>query len=217
VTAERRLWSETPSDSDRQADCQQDVRIHYLVQYHSNLMCRNIWSESLFSEARAEKGIQSFLSIRTFMILVKIWGFHSADYEDRRFGGTYCLHVQGRKIRNRGTRVSLPLTDIPLLPACWPSPRPYPSPLSSYPMWPKVPPSLFLYSWLFPTGCSVCSHLLTLVPGRWIFYPKDGGDTFSGTCVNLGCRYTAPYPRRRHSCILRFINYIKTVQNPRMS
>jgi hypothetical protein len=58
--------------------------------------------------------------------------------------------------------------DIPLLPACWPSPRPYPSPLC----WePTFTLALFLYSWLFPTGGSVCSHLLTLVP-RWrIFIP----------------------------------------------
>jgi hypothetical protein len=38
-------------------------------------------------------------------------------------------------------------------------------------MWPTLPPSLFLYSWLFPTGCSVCSHLLMLVPRSWIFLP----------------------------------------------
>jgi hypothetical protein len=34
-----------------------------------------------------------------------------------------------------------------------------------------LPLSLFLYSWLFLTGGSVCSHLLTLVPRSRIFLP----------------------------------------------
>jgi hypothetical protein len=49
--------------------------------------------------------------------------------------------------------------------------RPYPSPLCWFPMWPTLPLSLFLYSWLFPTGGSVCSHLLTLVRRSRIFLP----------------------------------------------
>jgi hypothetical protein len=35
----------------------------------------------------------------------------------------------------------------------------------------SLPLSLFLYSWLFLTGGSVCSYLLTLVHGSWIFLP----------------------------------------------
>jgi hypothetical protein len=35
----------------------------------------------------------------------------------------------------------------------------------------SLPPSLFLYSWVFSTGDSVCSHLLTLVPRSQIFLP----------------------------------------------
>jgi hypothetical protein len=46
---------------------------------------------------------------------------------------------------------------------------PYPSPLCWFPMWPTLPLSLFLYSWLFPTVGSVCSHLLTPVPRSRIF------------------------------------------------
>jgi hypothetical protein len=38
-------------------------------------------------------------------------------------------------------------------------------------MWPTFPPFLFLYSWVFSTGDSVCSHLLTLAPGSRIFLP----------------------------------------------
>jgi hypothetical protein len=49
--------------------------------------------------------------------------------------------------------------------------RPYPSPLCWFPMWPTLPLSLFLYSWLFPTGGLVCSHLLTLVPRSRTFLP----------------------------------------------
>jgi hypothetical protein len=41
--------------------------------------------------------------------------------------------------------------------------RHYPSPLCWFPMWPTLHPLLFLYSWAFSTGDSVCSHLLTLV------------------------------------------------------
>jgi hypothetical protein len=47
--------------------------------------------------------------------------------------------------------------------------RPYPSPLHWFPMWPALP--LFLYSWLFSAGVSVCCHLLTLVPHFGIFLP----------------------------------------------
>jgi hypothetical protein len=36
-------------------------------------------------------------------------------------------------------------------------------------MWPTLPLSLFLYSWVFSTGGSVCSHLLTLVHARGFF------------------------------------------------
>jgi hypothetical protein len=38
-------------------------------------------------------------------------------------------------------------------------------------MWPTLCPSLVIYSWLFPIGGSVCSHLLTLVPSSRIFLP----------------------------------------------
>jgi hypothetical protein len=114
-----------------------------------------------------------------------------------RFGGTYRLHLRGRKIREQGTSVSrwlqtghqsktpsyirtgpgFPPPDDPiqalvrsLLPAR-PLYRPYPSPLYWFPMWPTLPPSLFLYSWVFSTGGSVCNHLLTLVPCSRIFLP----------------------------------------------
>jgi hypothetical protein len=130
------------------------------------------------------------------------------SWVNRRFGRMYCLRLQGRNIRERGTSVSTwpdlqgyedqytlaisspvaldfspPLADtlsliyIPLLPACWPSPGPYPSPLCWFPIWSTLPPSLFLCSWLFPTGDSVCSHPLTLVPCSRIFLPSRG-DTF---------------------------------------
>jgi hypothetical protein len=39
------------------------------------------------------------------------------------------------------------------------------------PMWHTLPLSLFLYSWLFMTGGSVCSHLLMLVHRSQIFLP----------------------------------------------
>jgi hypothetical protein len=120
---------------------------------------------------------------------------------NRRFGGTYCLHLNGRKIHERGTSVSRWLqTELPvensqlydvnahlvalpcfpqhsytgsgLLPA-HPSLRtlPLPSPHYWFPMWPTLLPFLSLYSWLFSTGSSVCSHLLTLVPHSRIFLP----------------------------------------------
>jgi hypothetical protein len=40
-----------------------------------------------------------------------------------------------------------------------------------FPMWPTLPLSLFLYSRLFPTCGSVCSHLLMLVTRSRIFLP----------------------------------------------
>jgi hypothetical protein len=49
--------------------------------------------------------------------------------------------------------------------------RPYPSPICWFSLWPTLPLSLFLYSWLFLTGGSVCSHLLTLVPRSRILLP----------------------------------------------
>jgi hypothetical protein len=53
--------------------------------------------------------------------------------------------------------------------------RPYPSPLCWFLTWPTLPLSLLLYSWLFPTGGSVCSHLLTLGPRSRIFLPWRWG------------------------------------------
>jgi hypothetical protein len=60
---------------------------------------------------------------------------------------------------------------VPLLPAVDLHHRPH-TPLSSL-LIPHVSysPSLFLYSWLFPTGGSVCSHLLTLAHRSRIFLP----------------------------------------------
>jgi hypothetical protein len=48
--------------------------------------------------------------------------------------------------------------------------RPFPSPLYRFPMWPTLPPFLFLYSWIFSTH-SVCSHLLNLVSRSRVFLP----------------------------------------------
>jgi hypothetical protein len=75
--------------------------------------------------------------------------------------------------------------------------RPYPSPFYWYPMRPTLPPSLFLYSWVFSTGGSVCSHLLTLVPRSRICLPWRWRQY-----VPPKRRFTqdiAPHPRRRHS------------------
>jgi hypothetical protein len=66
---------------------------------------------------------------------------------------------------------TLPLIDIPLLPAVDLHHRPYTSLLSVDFPCDTLPLSLFLYSWLFPTGGSVCSHLLTLVHRSRIFLP----------------------------------------------
>jgi hypothetical protein len=63
------------------------------------------------------------------------------SYVSRRFGGTYRLHLQSRKIHEREKKKG------------------------------KWAPSLFLYSWAFSTGGSVCSNLLTLVPRSRIFLP----------------------------------------------
>jgi hypothetical protein len=61
-----------------------------------------------------------------------------------------------------------------------------------------------LYSWVFSTGCSVCSHLLTLVHCPGFFYPEDGDDTF---LRNVGSHkiYTVPHPRRRHSSCKEYV------------
>jgi hypothetical protein len=52
----------------------------------------------------------------------------------------------------------------------------YLSPNCLLPLWPTLPLSLslslFLYIWLFPTGGSVCSQLLTLVARSRIFLPR---------------------------------------------
>jgi hypothetical protein len=80
---------------------------------------------------------------------------------NRRFGGTYRLHLQDRKIRERG----FPPDNDPL-PALTP-------PLCNLLAWPSYPISTDptpLLSIDFPCG-SVCSHLLTLVPRSRIFLP----------------------------------------------
>jgi hypothetical protein len=40
-----------------------------------------------------------------------------------------------------------------------------------FPMLPTLPPFLYSYGWVFSTGSSVSSHLLTLVPRSQIFLP----------------------------------------------
>jgi hypothetical protein len=68
--------------------------------------------------------------------------------------------------------------DIPLLPACCPSPRPYPSPLCWFQVWPTLPPSLFLYSWCFRLLAQSAVTCWRWFPSRGFFYPEDGRDTF---------------------------------------
>jgi hypothetical protein len=80
----------------------------------------------------------------------KIWSFHSGDYKECRLLPSLLR-----------ARLAL-LSDLF---------RPYTSPLYWFSMWSTLPPSLFLYSWAFLTGGSVCSHLLTLVPRSRIFLP----------------------------------------------
>jgi hypothetical protein len=48
---------------------------------------------------------------------------------------------------------------------------PLPSPPYWFPLWPTLLPFLSLYSWVFSTDSSVCSHLVTLVPRSRIFLP----------------------------------------------
>jgi hypothetical protein len=76
--------------------------------------------------------------------------------------------------------------------------RPFPSPLYWFPMWPTLPPFLFLYSWVISTGGSVCTTCSCWFLASGFLYPEDGGDTF---LRNVGSHkiYTAPRPRRRHS------------------
>jgi hypothetical protein len=66
---------------------------------------------------------------------------------------------------------TLPLIHIPLLPAVDLHHRPLTPLRCCIPMWHTLPLSLFLYSWLFWTGDSVCSHLLMLVHRSRIFLP----------------------------------------------
>jgi hypothetical protein len=79
------------------------------------------------------------------------------DFVNRRFGGTYRLHLQGRKIRERGTSVSSHHT------------------ISTRRQIPEDGLKLSLYpSLFFPVllrHVSGCSHLLTLVPRSRIFLP----------------------------------------------
>jgi hypothetical protein len=77
---------------------------------------------------------------------------------------------------------------------------PFPSPLYRFPMWPTFPPFLFLYSWVFSTGGSVCIPCSCLFLARGFFCPEDGGDTI---LRNVGSHkiYTAPHPRSRHSSL----------------
>jgi hypothetical protein len=92
-------------------------------------------------------------------------------YVDRRFGGTYRLHIQGRKIRERGT---------------------------SFRRWLQTEPPVGnnqLYK--NKTGGSVATTCLCWFLTHRFFYPEDGGDTFLRS-VGSQKIYTAPHPRRRH-------------------
>jgi hypothetical protein len=86
-----------------------------------------------------------------------------------RFGGIYRLHLQGRKIRERGTSVSRWLqAELQFATRCWPSTQTlsFSSLLISHLT--TLPFSLFSCRWLFPTE-AVGSLLLTLVPRSRIF------------------------------------------------
>jgi hypothetical protein len=65
-----------------------------------------------------------------------------------------------------------------LLPAGPSLPRPFPSHLHWFPMWPLSLPFMFFYSWLYLTGTSL---QLPAHAGSSLvdfLYPEDGGDTF---------------------------------------
>jgi hypothetical protein len=116
------------------------------------------------------------------------------SYVTRRFGGTYRLYLQGRKI-------SFPYTIlIRLWPATyWPISTD-PSPLLSIDF-PCGPLSLLSCSHI--AGCFRLVTQPAATCSRWFlargfFYSEDGGDTF---LRNVGSHkiYTVPHPRRRNS------------------
>jgi hypothetical protein len=103
------------------------------------------------------------------------------SYVNRRFGGTYRLHLQGteepaaddsRRYEPRRPRYSVP----------------------SHSFLDAGTLALFLVSFSY-NSAATCSRWL-LACG--FFFPEDGGDTF---LRNVGSHkiYTAPHPRRRHS------------------
>jgi hypothetical protein len=110
---------------------------------------------------------------------------------NRRFGGTYRLHLQGRKIRVQGTNV--------ILYRLWPATTD-PNPLLSvdFPCGPLSHPSFSYIPVCFQLvaqSAATCSRWFLC---RSLFYPEDGGDTL---LRNVGSHkiYTVPHPRRRHS------------------
>jgi hypothetical protein len=105
---------------------------------------------------------------------------------NRRFLGTYHLHLQGTKIRERATILSRWLQ----------------TELSSLLIFhvdqsPSLPPSFYT------DGCFRLAAQSAATCSRWViaggfFYRDDGGDTFFR---NVGSQknYTTPRPRKRHS------------------
>jgi hypothetical protein len=104
---------------------------------------------------------------------------------NRRFGGPYRLHLQGRKIRERKTSLS---------------------------RWLQLPANLLLVSfrllvllcgWICEKAATCSSWFLA----RGFFCPEDGGDT---VLRNVGSHkiHTTPHPRRRNYSIIVFFTIL---------
>jgi hypothetical protein len=88
---------------------------------------------------------------------------------NRRFGGTYRLHLQGRKIREQGTSVKMEAISS--------------SETSVHTRSTRRQSAATCSRWFLASG---------------FFYPEDGGDMFLRN-VGSHKICTAPHPRRRHS------------------
>jgi hypothetical protein len=131
---------------------------------------------------------------------------------NRRFGGSYRLHLQGRKIREAVMHLWLTAprpvglysphspefppdrsyTGSRQLPADLH--RPFPTPLCPL----TLPDSSYRAGSfrLVASSAATCSRWFF---ARGFYYPEDGGDTVLRNVGSIHYIYTAPHPRRRHS------------------
>jgi hypothetical protein len=180
-----------------------DAKVRSLVETYQEPAVPWIWKQPAPPKALlpTRNNVYSYRRDNHKSQIWKIWGLHSGRISSS--GMWRCADPGLALDFSPPLTDTLPLIDIPLLPACWPSSWPYPSLSVDFQCGIHSLPSCLYIDVCFRLVAQSAATCWRWFPARGIFYPEDGGDTFLRN-VDWPRIYTAPHPRRRHSSNMKF-------------